>query len=574
MSEEEAPREGGESLSGTKRESEVNRQKKMAVLRFNTKPQLGLEYLRGLGLWDGSEKELATWISTEVGLSKRRIGEFFGGTHPLSQRTFDKWLDAIDMDVPLDVALRTLLRGFRLPGEAQCIDRIMARFAVAYGSKAPEWPFSEDTAYVLAFSLVMLNTDLHSSSVRGKRMTSDDFVANNRGIGDDGDDLPEDLLRELYEGVRKNEIKMDDGDLYESELITFMGARKAGWLEKKYLPQKNEFCVPDTLILRRRRRWHRLWFVLCDGCLYYFSSPADVDKGKPPRATIPLDQGLEVTRPHGAAPGREFAILRRRKKQGLPLVVDGDSTNRRPSSLTRSASSSKRLGRDQPEVIKSVKKIGAGPTKVGTATEIRLRARDVADAQAWADALRAEEEALPVGEAAAAAAKRAAAMVRARRSSKNGERPVSIVDRPAVSVAQPNSHTPLHSGWLRKRGEINTAWKDRYFALFSGVTCTTVDGERPPADEPVLMYFKDQSKFAALIDGGEDRPYKGAVRLGAVTEMRRKKADDGKPPAIALVTQDRIWLLSSTQGDPDPNLDSWWYALEGACHTSRRYLAA
>mmetsp|Transcript_10607 Transcript_10607/g.35082 ORF Transcript_10607/g.35082 Transcript_10607/m.35082 type:complete len:414 (-) Transcript_10607:591-1832(-) len=78
---------------GVRRLSEVSRQKKTAVLRFNTKPQLGLEYLLGLGLWDGSPSELARWLSETPGLSKRRIGDFFGGTHPLSEPTFDLWLE-------------------------------------------------------------------------------------------------------------------------------------------------------------------------------------------------------------------------------------------------------------------------------------------------------------------------------------------------------------------------------------------------------------------------------------------------------------------------------------------------
>jgi len=49
--------------------------------------------LRGLGLWDGSASELAKWIHRQNGLSKRRIGEFFGGTHPIAQSTFDYYLE-------------------------------------------------------------------------------------------------------------------------------------------------------------------------------------------------------------------------------------------------------------------------------------------------------------------------------------------------------------------------------------------------------------------------------------------------------------------------------------------------
>lgn len=95
------------------------------MLRFNTKPQLGLEYLRGLGLWDGTARALALWLHEHLsggGLSKRRVGEFFGGALPVARTTFDCWLETciagqLGPGVSLDEALRKLLRQFRLPGE-------------------------------------------------------------------------------------------------------------------------------------------------------------------------------------------------------------------------------------------------------------------------------------------------------------------------------------------------------------------------------------------------------------------------------------------------------------------------
>ena len=95
-------------------------------------------------------------------------------------------------------ALRILLASFRLPGESQKIDRIMEKFAGRYCETNPRQDFiapvlvyspslslpslsplslsplslysldifaSADTAYVLAFSIIMLATDLHSSQV-------------------------------------------------------------------------------------------------------------------------------------------------------------------------------------------------------------------------------------------------------------------------------------------------------------------------------------------------------------------------------------------------------------------------
>jgi brefeldin A-inhibited guanine nucleotide-exchange protein len=67
-------------------------------------------------------------------------------------------------------ALRSFLEGYRLPGEAQKIDRLMEKFAARYWECNPSDGIfaSADTAYVLAYSIIMLTTDLHSPQVYKK----------------------------------------------------------------------------------------------------------------------------------------------------------------------------------------------------------------------------------------------------------------------------------------------------------------------------------------------------------------------------------------------------------------------
>ncbi|CAI5476702.1 unnamed protein product, partial [Closterium sp. Yama58-4] len=105
-----------------------------------------------------------------------------------------------------DEAIRAVLLGFRLPGEAQKIDRIMEKFAERYCRCNPKAFTSADTAYVLAYSVIMLNTDAHNPGVKTK-MSKADFLKNNRGI-DDGKDIPEEFLGGLYDRITRNEIKM------------------------------------------------------------------------------------------------------------------------------------------------------------------------------------------------------------------------------------------------------------------------------------------------------------------------------------------------------------------------------
>ncbi|KJH41583.1 Sec7 domain protein [Dictyocaulus viviparus] len=117
-------------------------------------------------------------------------------------------------------ALRLFLEKFRLPGEAQKIDRLMEKFASRYCECNPSLGLfaSADTAYVLAYSIIMLTTDLHSSQlfylriflkVKNK-MTKEQYVNMNRGINN-GADLPPDVLCSIYDDIAVNEIKMKAG---------------------------------------------------------------------------------------------------------------------------------------------------------------------------------------------------------------------------------------------------------------------------------------------------------------------------------------------------------------------------
>ncbi len=60
------------------------------------------------------------------------------------------------------------MSGFRLPGEAQKIDRLMEKFAERFVSCNSEAFKSADVAYVLAYSVIMLNTDAHNPQVKNK----------------------------------------------------------------------------------------------------------------------------------------------------------------------------------------------------------------------------------------------------------------------------------------------------------------------------------------------------------------------------------------------------------------------
>ena len=109
-------------------------------------------------------------------------------------------------DLPLDTILREFLGTFRIPGEAQVIDRIMADLSKVVYDVNPGPFLSADALYSLLFSCLLLNTDLHNPGVKN-RMTFSDFCRNNKGIND-GQDLPTDYLQYLYDSIKTQEIKL------------------------------------------------------------------------------------------------------------------------------------------------------------------------------------------------------------------------------------------------------------------------------------------------------------------------------------------------------------------------------
>jgi brefeldin A-inhibited guanine nucleotide-exchange protein len=137
------------------------------------------------------------------------IGEYLGEADEAIVLVMHAFVDQMDFTrLKFIDALRQFLQSFRLPGEAQKIDRLMLKFAGRYLQCNPNSFANADTAYILAYSVIMLNTDAHSPQVKN-RMNKQDFIKNNRGIND-GSDLPEDYLIEIYNEIYNNEIVLKD----------------------------------------------------------------------------------------------------------------------------------------------------------------------------------------------------------------------------------------------------------------------------------------------------------------------------------------------------------------------------
>ena len=182
---------------------------KEGVRLFNWKYNKGIQFLVKNGVIENTPSSISKFLLSNPILSKKNIGEYLGEGEPFNISVMHTFVEMIDFEhLDFVAALRFFLQHFRLPGEAQKIDRFMLKFAERFLIQNPDIFANADTGYVLAYSVVMLNTDLYNPQVK-KRMTKADFIKNNRGIND-GKDLSEVFLGKVYDDIAAAEIKLKE----------------------------------------------------------------------------------------------------------------------------------------------------------------------------------------------------------------------------------------------------------------------------------------------------------------------------------------------------------------------------
>lgn len=242
----------------------------LAARQFNKQPhkQYWLDYTQDLGILPSpaTPADVATFFLNTPGLDKTAVGDYISedpSRKPFNHEVMNAYIESFQFtDVRIDNALRMLLESFRLPGEAQKVDRLMECFGQQYylqnkidksrednndddkkentdkiekettdsissitnlhggvspltiptfldGSKNTRGIFkSADASFIFAFSIIMLHTDLHNKGIAPeKKMKEEEFVRNNRAIND-GEDLPKELLVSIYKDIKNDEMRM------------------------------------------------------------------------------------------------------------------------------------------------------------------------------------------------------------------------------------------------------------------------------------------------------------------------------------------------------------------------------
>ena len=161
----------------------------------------GLKALRAKGfLAEGAQPVCDFFIANDGKLDLDKIGDILGSDGDECRAVCRFMIGSLPLaGLSLDSSLRRVIALIKLPGEAQKIDRIIEAFAGHFCSCNPGAIDHVDTAQILAFSLVMLNTDAHNDSIRG--MTLPQYQSNLRGICKDGSNPDAKMLEGMYIGI-------------------------------------------------------------------------------------------------------------------------------------------------------------------------------------------------------------------------------------------------------------------------------------------------------------------------------------------------------------------------------------
>lgn len=177
-----------------------------AVEAFNRDPREGLRVASEHDLLSSPTLTAARWIRFTRGINKRAAGHLLGAPDQLE--TLRAFADTFDFaGLSFVASLRQFLEAFRLPGESQVVERSMEEFSRRYHSFASGKLPDQDSIFQLAYSTLMLNTDMHSTSIRVK-MTREDFFRNTRRVVSE-EKVSDAELETIYEEIKEKEIQLE-----------------------------------------------------------------------------------------------------------------------------------------------------------------------------------------------------------------------------------------------------------------------------------------------------------------------------------------------------------------------------
>jgi len=150
-----------------------------ATLTFNADWKKGLDYLFKHGLVDDHPREIAKFINST---QKHKLNA--GQKEKLFKANQSVLENVIILHNYENQFLPTALRGFFSKIEApkernDYLSFLLEKFSKRFCSCNPQLGMSEDTVYIICFSLILLSVDLTSPAVKNK-MSKREFIRNTR----------------------------------------------------------------------------------------------------------------------------------------------------------------------------------------------------------------------------------------------------------------------------------------------------------------------------------------------------------------------------------------------------------
>ncbi|KAI1098542.1 hypothetical protein F4804DRAFT_121177 [Jackrogersella minutella] len=189
------------------------------------------------------------------------------GNDPFSAAVLRSYMRTFSFfEEPMDMAIRKLLMEAELPKETQQIDRCLQAFANRYHECNPGIYSTPDQAYFIAFSLLILHTDVFNKNNKYK-MQKADYLKNTKGEG-----IFDDILECFYDNISYTPFIHVEDDLA-------LNGDRAGSLKSK---KKTIFPNTTTETLRRSKDPIDPYTLIIDGRL---------DTLRPPlKDQIPLEE--------------------------------------------------------------------------------------------------------------------------------------------------------------------------------------------------------------------------------------------------------------------------------------------
>ncbi|KAI3400170.1 hypothetical protein diail_4055 [Diaporthe ilicicola] len=155
---------------------------------------------------------------------------------------------------PMDMAIRKLLMSAELPKETQHIDRFLQAFANRYHECNPGIYANPDQAYFIAFSILILHTDVFNKNNKHK-MQKPDYIKNTKGEG-----IFDEILEVFYDNITYTPFihVEDDLDMNGDRTTAHKSSKKKSILPNTNAPDAasrraaKEPIDPYTIILDNR----------------------------------------------------------------------------------------------------------------------------------------------------------------------------------------------------------------------------------------------------------------------------------------------------------------------------------